>query len=348
MEEENKQEEVVSTTTNKVEKKNLNIFLLSMLGFVGAIVVIVAVFGLVRVYAQNATDQFTYTVAKILHLPAFKVGETSVPYSNYIEDYKALDHLRNYEKTNNVANAVYASSTDSQIQEEVIYRLVDNVLVEQSAKKFGLKVTDDDIATSKAQILQNFSTTAEAESEIKSRFGWSLDEYVNKVAYPYNLRVKLSYSLASSTEFDKETYNEADKVLNEIKNGADFATMAKKYGNDGTASSGGDLGWFTSGAMVPEFETAVFALKKGELDDELVKTEYGYHIVKLTDVRTSTAKDSSGKDVTQTEYRASHIIFPIGDINYYLDQKLETTKLHWYLRITNPIKKYLEKKNSVS
>src|SRR3989339_978945 len=168
MEEENKQEEVVSTTTNKVEKKNLNIFLLSMLGFVGAIVVIVAVFGLVRVYAQNATDQFTYTVAKILHLPAFKVGETSVPYSNYIEDYKALDHLRNYEKTNNVANAVYASSTDSQIQEEVIYRLVDNVLVEQSAKKFGLKVTDDDIATSKAQILQNFSTTAEAESEIKS------------------------------------------------------------------------------------------------------------------------------------------------------------------------------------
>jgi len=75
----------------------------------------------------------------------------------------------------------------------------------------------------------------------------------------------------------------ANKVLDELNNGADFAELAKQYSTDsGTKDKGGDLGWFGHGRMVKEFEDAAFSLKVGEISQP-VKTQYGYHIIKVTD-----------------------------------------------------------------
>lgn len=78
----------------------------------------------------------------------------------------------------------------------------------------------------------------------------------------------------------------AEKVLAELKaSPGKFAELAKQYSIDtGSATQGGDLGFFGKGAMVPEFEQAVFSQKKGELSG-LVKSQFGYHIVEVTDVR---------------------------------------------------------------
>lgn len=78
----------------------------------------------------------------------------------------------------------------------------------------------------------------------------------------------------------------AEKVLAELKaNPLQFAELAKKHSIDpGSANQGGDLGFFGRGAMVPEFEQAVFSQNKGELSG-LIKSQYGYHIVEVTDIR---------------------------------------------------------------
>lgn len=88
---------------------------------------------------------------------------------------------------------------------------------------------------------------------------------------------------------DSEARSEATDILKEIRNGADFADMARKHGTDGTASRGGDLGWFESGRMVPEFEKAVFNAKTTGLLPNLVKTQFGYHIVKVDEMKTNKA-----------------------------------------------------------
>ena len=78
-------------------------------------------------------------------------------------------------------------------------------------------------------------------------------------------------------------------ILREIRNGADFAAQAREHGTDGTAANGGDLGWTYTGQMVKPFENAVFGAKRTGLINELVETEFGYHIVKVNSLKDNTA-----------------------------------------------------------
>lgn len=103
----------------------------------------------------------------------------------------------------------------------------------------------------------------------------------------YNARAShILFKWASSSDADKKEAKErARKVLNEIKAGADFAAKAREFGTDGTAPNGGDLGWFKSGAMVKPFEKAVFDATKPGLINDVVETDFGYHLIKVTNVK---------------------------------------------------------------
>ncbi len=87
----------------------------------------------------------------------------------------------------------------------------------------------------------------------------------------------------------KEAKTKAQDILKEIKGGADFGAKAREFGTDGTASRGGDLGWFPTGKMVKSFDAAVFAATKPGLINELVETDFGYHIIEVTNTKSNTA-----------------------------------------------------------
>ncbi|MEM1407351.1 MAG: peptidylprolyl isomerase [Bacteroidota bacterium] len=88
---------------------------------------------------------------------------------------------------------------------------------------------------------------------------------------------------------DDEAKAEARRILNEIKAGASFEEMARQYGTDGTSSKGGDLGWFKTGTMVDEFNEAVFSATRTGLLNNPVKTQFGYHIIRVDNLKTSTS-----------------------------------------------------------
>jgi peptidyl-prolyl cis-trans isomerase C len=87
-----------------------------------------------------------------------------------------------------------------------------------------------------------------------------------------------------------ETEDQAKKVAEDLKKGADFAELAKKESKDPGASDGGDLGFFTKDQMVPEFSAAAFALEPGKISDP-VKTQFGWHVIKVEEKRTRKAPD---------------------------------------------------------
>jgi peptidyl-prolyl cis-trans isomerase C len=87
-----------------------------------------------------------------------------------------------------------------------------------------------------------------------------------------------------------ETEDEAKAVAAELKKGADFAELAKKKSKDPGASDGGDLGFFTKDQMVPEFSAVAFALEPGKISDP-VKSQFGWHIIKVEEKRNRKAPD---------------------------------------------------------
>jgi peptidyl-prolyl cis-trans isomerase C len=99
------------------------------------------------------------------------------------------------------------------------------------------------------------------------------------------------------------TEDEAKAALARVKGGEDFAKVATELSKD-PSGDGGDLGWFTKDRMVPEFSEAAFKLKKGEVS-EPIKTQFGWHIIKVEDTRTKSfppfeqIKDQAARYVAQ-------------------------------------------------
>ncbi|MFW9928626.1 MAG: peptidylprolyl isomerase [Candidatus Thorarchaeota archaeon] len=79
-----------------------------------------------------------------------------------------------------------------------------------------------------------------------------------------------------------EKFGKSQEILELLKNGEKFTELAKKYSICPSRKKGGDLGFFSKGAMVKEFESATLALKVGETTSTPVKTKFGYHIIKRT------------------------------------------------------------------
>ena len=108
----------------------------------------------------------------------------------------------------------------------------------------------------------------------------------NQAQYSTPEQVHASHILLKTEGKDEAAVRtQAEAVLARVKAGEDFAALAKQYSEDDTNNAtGGDLDYFGRGSMVPEFEQAAFAMKPGEISD-LVKTSFGFHIIKLIDRR---------------------------------------------------------------
>ncbi|MEK5068540.1 peptidylprolyl isomerase [Sporosarcina sp. FSL K6-1508] len=184
-----------------------------------------------------------------------------------------------------------------EMKDAIGIRVVENLILQQAIES-EYKVTDKEvkeaIAAQKEQygesfdmyLMQQGMTEKFFDKNVKSQLIQQkmieslkvTDEDINAGIANMKKEINARHILVK----DKKTANE---VLAKLKEGGDFAKLAKEYSTEEMAQeSGGDLGWFGPGKMVPEFEEAAFALKKGEIS-EPVKTSFGYHVIELMDTR---------------------------------------------------------------
>ncbi len=164
------------------------------------------------------------------------------------------------------------------------------------------------------------------DSEAREFFDQNADKFT------IGSQLKASHILVEKEETAKE-------INERIKNGESFAKLAKELSLDkGSADKGGDLGYFSSGKMVPEFEQALLRLKPGEVS-EPVRTRFGFHIIKLTDIKKGKPADfEQSKDSIKRQLLAekkkklfdSYIEKLKGDFDVVtVEENLSTITLPW-------------------
>jgi peptidyl-prolyl cis-trans isomerase D len=140
-----------------------------------------------------------------------------------------------------------------------------------------------------ADVNQIRQSTQVSDDELKVQYQQDIQQYQvpNRVHVDHILLMTVGKTPAEV----EEIHQKAEDVLKQAnKKGANFEELAKKYSEDpGTKDKGGDLGWITQGQTVPEFEKVAFSLPKGSISD-LVKTQYGFHIIKVLDKETAHTK----------------------------------------------------------
>lgn len=207
---------------------------------------------------------------------------------------------------------------------------------------------DDSFATYTPDELPNFLSNQIGTMSNGTVIGPLLDGDRYKVAKLVSKNRDTVYNARAShilIRWDDETpaakraaREKAQGILNDLKAGANFAQKAGEFGTDGTASNGGDLGYFTSGQMVKPFETAVFNAKTTGLLNNLVETEFGYHIIDVTSVKDNTSytvaiigREITPSDETQNEaYRKADLFASsVSSLNEFT-KKAEEEKLTVY------------------
>lgn len=161
--------------------------------------------------------------------------------------------------------------------------------------------------------------------------GFDLYHLLN--AIPSNEKfVSASHILISQMGDDEANLAEANRIYQELINGANFSEMAMEYSKDpGSAKNGGDLGWFGKGMMVKEFDEACFTGKVGEIQKP-VKTSFGYHIILVTDVSTS-------------KYIVERILNAVNESATTRDEKFNAANDFAYLAQNNDFEKEAELMN---
>ena len=171
-----------------------------------------------------------------------------------------------------------------QVRAQLIERIIDQTMVASAARKEGYlnrPEVQKRLASITARVLN--------EAYISDKVSTVVTDARVKDEYQKSIALEKKSEEVKARHILVKTKKEAMAVIAEIKGGADFAKVAKAKSTGPSSRTGGDLGYFAFQQMVPPFSKAAFALKPGDYTTEPVKTQFGWHVIKVEDRRISGA-----------------------------------------------------------
>lgn len=221
---------------------------------------------------------------------------------------------------------INAQMASPEAKKQVIKNIVENIIANKlfSREARRLKLHQKPEVKRKIDNVIDQILVSEYINQIKDQIKIKKDEMEayyekNKNQYQEPEQVKVRHILLKTEE-------DARVVLTELKGGKDFAQLAEEKSICPSKTEGGDLGWFGRGKMVPAFETAAFNLKKDEIS-EIVKTRFGYHIIKLEDRKAARQKSfDSVKDQIEMQLKQQKMATEIKKIQAKLEKEFKVKR----------------------
>lgn len=292
-----------------------------------------------RRYIDQMTEiNVKYALADINTIPDSAVTVTDEDLRDYYEENLDKYRIKTQRKLNYVLFPNTASAEDS----ASILRNLETIKSKFATDSIEFKEYVDiystapysldtiDITGLSPEAIDRLNSASEGEviGPVISQQGYSLF-YLNNKFQSDKPTARASHILINQYGDDEKNHEEANKIYNRLIGGESFETLAKEYSQDpGSGSRGGDLGWFGKGVMVPEFESAVFSGKVGEVLKP-VKTNFGYHIIKVT-----------GR--TNLKFVVESIIIPIKQSEATRDKRFNEASDFAYLAQKNDFKQEAE------
>ena len=271
----------------QILRKKMKFVLILMVAFFG-----ISIFYGLGQYRSSGGGKRTYYIAEVN-----ESGITSDQLQNAF-----LNAISRYDDT--VLSSLDQSAIVS-FKKNILNQLIDTELLYQQTQKEKVKISNNEINLEIDKIKDNFSSTEEFNEALKANnitlvrlkedikrqlmINSILEKTRNQVSisdeelleyYNDNKESFLEPEQVHARHILLETDEEANNLLLQLKEGlTDFAELAKEKSIGPSAPSGGDLGFFTRGQMVKEFEDAAFSLEPGEIS-EVVQSQFGYHIIK--------------------------------------------------------------------
>lgn len=269
-------------------------------------------------YKSQSSSTFLYRVTQVVPFPVARTGSRFVAYENYLFELRHYTHYyQNQLKTD--FNDPKNRPQLVEFKRRALDKVINDVYVKQLAEKNGVAVTDGEVDNEIRLVrAQNRLGNNDKvfEDVLKDYWGWSVSDFKR------SLKSELLAQKVAA-KLDTETESRASAALAELKNGVDFAEVAKKYSEDeNTKPAGGEFGFpidQTSRDLSAQTTDALFRLKPGQFS-EVINVGYGLEIVKNI-------------EITGNKIRGAHILFNFKDISGQLNDLRDKHKSRVYISV---------------
>ncbi len=289
---------------------SLSLFSVSVIIFFGYCVA--------ALYKFQSTSSFLYHVTQVVPFPIARIGSEFVAYENYLfEVNRETYYYRTQQKLD--PGSETGQQQLAEIKKQALEKVINDAYIKRLAKEKGIKVSDQEVEDAIAIVRsQNRlgSSDEEFETVLRDFWNWSPEDFRRSLKQQL-----LAQKVAS--ELDTEAHAKADAAYARLKEGKDFAELAKTVSEDPLAKqNGGEFGFTiekTNRDISSRTVEALFRLKPGQYS-EIIDVGYGLEIV---------------KNIEQTgeKIRAARILFNFKDINNHLNDTKDKQKTHSYVRL---------------
>ncbi len=208
-------------------------------------------------------------------------------------------------------------------EELAINHLFEEQIVEESFQKYNLNLPPQALIEQLNTFITEFGSEQAFVDYLEANYGLTRDEFSKYILLPYLRRLTLQEYLSHNPKESAVAEERARQIKQSIEsNEISFSEAASRYSDDVvSAQAGGSLGWFTWGAMIPEFEAALRSLAVGEISAP-IRSAYGYHLIRLDEVEGP--RPTNHDDSSLGSVQASHIFILVLNFDSWLEEQKKT------------------------
>jgi len=248
------------------------------------------------VYRSESDNLLLKTARKVIPFPALYIKEAGFIGMNEIkEDVQAVKKFYESQDFEKVGMRVDFGTEQGKkrlkvMEKGVINKLIENKIIIALAKKREINISDAAVEEQVNSAIEQFGNRQNLMSDLARLYGWSLNDFEQKVVKPELYADKLEEAYGNEIDTSKEEAKINSLLERVTVKKEDFAKVAAEASEGESAKNGGDLGWSTKDQLVAEVAEKAFSMKVGEISP-VIKSPLGFHIVKLEEKKTEDGED---------------------------------------------------------